>query len=691
MTSETGGGSAALIHLSCFGGFKVTAETPLGGILLRPTGVAMLAILAAAGDDGVPMEQLRALVWSTLPDAEAWPLLEQSVAALRRGGNGDALVTGDHVIALNPDLVRSDVARFRAAMALGDASAAGAIYEGPFLGGVALEVGAEFEEWLERTRALLFEEYQTLMRRARRAARSKAAAAETTAAEAAAAVEPDADRVDELPLQSVPEGQEEVEAAPRRLPRWLLALVPLLLVAVALMRRGGTRDIAEGDAAMARLDWSAAHTAYGRALARDSSDASLWLRVARARDAVGAAAAADSAALRADSLASMHGAPASPLTHAYRLWRQGNVLRAIAILDSLVHATPDDAEAQGMLGAIVMQSGPMIGRAIDAARIPLERSTRVLPGDGLAWERLLRLSLAAGDSAAAGTAWRGYRAAIGAPAERALGWLQGVWSNDTTPLAHEMADVPNRTASELLDRADWLGLAAGNTTAALQFTEPLRSVSVPLFSRQQAHILRAELFGAVGDWSNVDSEAAALAADWPWGGLMLQVAAALSPSRTSSAVELQRLRDAVMRLRGVDSVAPTLALPRESRTLRLYLFGELSARLGDATALQASVDSLSSPKLGELDLPRHGDSYALTLQALQLVARGDTASALQKLELGPTEIPVTAQGQLWVNSSLERRRRALWLATLGRPGEAAGWLASVGDLPSDLLLGPRLR
>ena len=63
MSSELGGGSAPLIHLSCFGGLQVTAETPLGPGFLQPRVVAVLAIVAAAGAEGVDEARLLQLLW----------------------------------------------------------------------------------------------------------------------------------------------------------------------------------------------------------------------------------------------------------------------------------------------------------------------------------------------------------------------------------------------------------------------------------------------------------------------------------------------------------------------------------------------------------------------------------------------------------------------------------------------------
>ena len=152
MTGEPGGGSALLIHLRCFGGFRVTAEQPLGPGFLEPRQVALLAIVVAAGPEGVAEERLLQLLWGDAPVNAARQALAKSLAALRRGGNGDSLISGTTSVRFNPARVDSDVAHFLAACERGDAAEVAVQYEGPFFQGVELEVGSEFAVWMTETR-----------------------------------------------------------------------------------------------------------------------------------------------------------------------------------------------------------------------------------------------------------------------------------------------------------------------------------------------------------------------------------------------------------------------------------------------------------------------------------------------------------------------------------------------------------
>lgn len=648
-----------LVHLSCFGGLKVTAETPLGPGFLDPRRVALLAVLAAAGSEGCDRDHLRELLCDAVDDATAEAELSSALDALRRGGNGDALIAGEDVIRLDPTLVTSDVTEFLDAVAAGDKATVARIYEGPFLHGVALDAGPRFAAWLTESRERFNAQFQDVMA-ARRA------------------VEPEP--------ESVADAGGEAEISVHQLfpYRWV-ALAAAVLVVVAVIwavRRPHRPSTAE--LALTTGDPAAAVTEYRRRLSTDPSDALLWLGLARALDRGGDGWAADSAAWRADSLSGTLSSNNARLVHGYRLWRDGNTERALTMLDSLVRESPDFNEARVLQAEVVERSGAFIGRSRRSARVLYEQAVVLDSSFVNGWRALLAIAVNSSDTALAQRSWKALAGFTGAAS---IGWRRTFWSADTMPLAAEVARIDSIAPLELLERARWIGLVAGRTAEALRFTVPLRDSSAAPQLQQQARLLRAELYGSVADWSGMEHEATALASSWPWGGLMLEVAAALAPGRSLDRTNLRRLRTRVMRAE-LDSVERSPTVPAGSRTLRLYLVGQLSARLGDATGVQAAVDSLSSPKLGEFWLPRRGGSYALSLQALQFAERGDSAQALATLTQSAVAVPVAAQQQLWVNGSLERRFRALLLEALGHPEEASGWRASIGDAPADLLLGP---
>lgn len=597
MNSESGGGSAPLIHLSCFGGLQVTAETPLGPAFLQPRVVGLLAIVAAAGSEGVEESRLLELLWSDTDIAEAHNSLAAALTALRRNGNGDALIAHTERVVLNPIKIDSDVSRFLSACERGDAEAVIEAYTGPFLEGVEIGVGPRFDEWMIETQKRFAKQHGDAMRFEQKVS---------------AAPPPIIEPVEE-------------EQTPAR--RWwtVAGAVAVAAVAVLLVMRRPVAPNREVEAAVARAN---------------------------------------------------------------QLWHDGAVVAAVSLLDSVVAANPDEAKAWQLLGEVRFRSGPMVGASVVAAREAFERAVRLDSTAADGWQRLLRIALIARDTVAAERAWLGLRQSMGPVADTAYGWLRSSWTDDSLPLQAELERAGSLPAAQLLEQATLLGFDAGRTTEALAFSEPLLGDSVEVSNRIRAYVMRAALHGAVGDWPRVDADVAALSRDWPWGGLMVAVAAALAPTRAVPAVMLRSLRERVMRAPLDTTVVEGASIPSWSRTMRLYLVGELSARLNDARGVQAAIDSLASPKLGELTLPRRGGSYAVALQAVQLMVQGDTAAALDHLDLAAAPVPLEQQRVLWVGGTIERRQRVVWLTALGRGEEAARWAASVGEIPVDLLLGP---
>jgi serine/threonine-protein kinase len=143
--------------------------------------LALLALLAAAGDAGVPREQVLLYLWPDSDPPRGRSSLNQLLYALRRDLGVADLVLGNATLRLNRHVVGSDVADFRAAVAAARPADAAALYAGPFLEGFSIPELAELERWVADARARLESEYRTA-----------AAALGTTDAQGAPA--PDADR-----------------------------------------------------------------------------------------------------------------------------------------------------------------------------------------------------------------------------------------------------------------------------------------------------------------------------------------------------------------------------------------------------------------------------------------------------------------------------------------------------------------
>src|SRR5262245_32470933 len=125
--------------------------------------MAILAVLARAGERGVRREKLLSLLWPDADDERGPRALTQALYALRKDLGADEAITGAKELCLDPALVTSDVQEFAAAVARGDDQRAAALYQGPFLDGFHFPASQEFERWVERERAALAQEFSRIL------------------------------------------------------------------------------------------------------------------------------------------------------------------------------------------------------------------------------------------------------------------------------------------------------------------------------------------------------------------------------------------------------------------------------------------------------------------------------------------------------------------------------------------------
>jgi DNA-binding SARP family transcriptional activator/TolB-like protein len=126
--------------------------TGAGATQRRP--LAVLALLAVAGERGMTRDKIIAYLWPERSDERARHVLAQTLYALRRD-SGAEVVLGTSDLRLNPATIRSDVAEFEAAVARGDADHAAALYGGAFLDGFYINEASDFERWAETERMRL--------------------------------------------------------------------------------------------------------------------------------------------------------------------------------------------------------------------------------------------------------------------------------------------------------------------------------------------------------------------------------------------------------------------------------------------------------------------------------------------------------------------------------------------------------
>lgn len=131
---------------------------------LPPHRLALLAILAAAGEVGIARDKVLAYLWPESTTAKARASLEQMLHALRSSLDAPTAFRGNP-LRLEAETMTSDVGDFRATLSEGDLERAVELYGGPFLDGFYLSDLPEFEEWLESERAALAERYATALER----------------------------------------------------------------------------------------------------------------------------------------------------------------------------------------------------------------------------------------------------------------------------------------------------------------------------------------------------------------------------------------------------------------------------------------------------------------------------------------------------------------------------------------------
>lgn len=146
-----------------FGGLSLAAATG-SEVATQRRRLALLALLAAAGERGASRDRLVAFLWPESASESARHSLEQLLYLLRRQLD-EELFLGSDPLRLNPKVITSDVGAFESALAQGADADAVASYRGPFLDGFYLNDAGEFGEWVESERARLASAYAAALMR----------------------------------------------------------------------------------------------------------------------------------------------------------------------------------------------------------------------------------------------------------------------------------------------------------------------------------------------------------------------------------------------------------------------------------------------------------------------------------------------------------------------------------------------
>ena len=164
-----------LLQINTFGRLSVTDDgRPVAGAASQPRRLALLAMLACAGERGLTRDKLIAFFWPDADEERARRGLSQAVYALRQDLGSEEALIGTKDLRINPDLITSDVAQFEAAIAASAWDRAASCYAGPFLDGFHLPNSPEFERWSEEQRTGYARQYTDVLERLARDATGKA-------------------------------------------------------------------------------------------------------------------------------------------------------------------------------------------------------------------------------------------------------------------------------------------------------------------------------------------------------------------------------------------------------------------------------------------------------------------------------------------------------------------------------------
>ena len=163
-----------MIRINALGGLSILGADgrPISGAAAQPRRMAILVLLARAGQRGVTREKLLTLLWPDAGDERGPRNLTQALYALRRDLGAEEAITGAKELRLDPALVSSDIQEFSSAVARGDDERAVSLFHGPFLDGFHLQDAEEFSRWIERERSAIEADHSRALESLARAARA---------------------------------------------------------------------------------------------------------------------------------------------------------------------------------------------------------------------------------------------------------------------------------------------------------------------------------------------------------------------------------------------------------------------------------------------------------------------------------------------------------------------------------------
>lgn len=135
----------------------------VAGAAGQPRRLALLALLAEAGELGITRDSLLGFLWPEADEERGRRALAQALYALRRDLGSEDVITGVKDLRLNPEFAASDLAEFLEAKSHGNLEKAAELFRGAFLEGFHLAGADTFERWVEERRSMLAHQFVDML------------------------------------------------------------------------------------------------------------------------------------------------------------------------------------------------------------------------------------------------------------------------------------------------------------------------------------------------------------------------------------------------------------------------------------------------------------------------------------------------------------------------------------------------
>ena len=141
-----------MLRLNAFGGVALTRDGSPVIAAVAPRRLALLVLVAAAGERGISREAIAGLLWPDSDPEEGRHSLHQMLYLSRQAFGAPDLYLGNSSLLLNPAYIECDIWEFESALRARQPERAIALYRGPFADGLTVKGAPEMERRLESIR-----------------------------------------------------------------------------------------------------------------------------------------------------------------------------------------------------------------------------------------------------------------------------------------------------------------------------------------------------------------------------------------------------------------------------------------------------------------------------------------------------------------------------------------------------------